>query len=143
MVSRPVWNPKIITGVFDSQTGFLYTGASQPDCKDHKLLRDAGKSIPPLRLGNEFFNLINKRCTFWKRECTELREQQAPFRSITRRPQGIQETNSEVFGKFPASEDTSKILCWTLSGIDFMLRWPCSRCACFYFVVENFQDGGI
>lgn len=127
------------TVVFDSQTGFLHTGASQLDCKDHKLLRDAGESIPPLRLGNEFANLIDKCCIFWKRECTELRKQQAPFRSTTQRLQGVQEKNPEVFGKIPAFEDTSKILCWTLSGIDFKLRSPCSGCACFYSLWEIFK----
>lgn len=129
----------MITVVFDSRTEFLYTGASQPDCKDHKLLRDAGKSIPQLRLGDEFAKIIDKCCTLWKHEFTEMRKQQAPFQSIARRLQDVLETNSEVCGKIPASEDTSKILCWTLSGVDFKLRSPCSRCACFYSSWEIFK----
>lgn len=129
----------MITVVFDSRTGFLHTGASQPDCKDHKLLRDAGKAIPQLRLGDEFANIIDKCYILWKRECTELRKQQAPFQSTTRRLQDVLETNSEVFGKIPASEDTSKIFCWTLSGVDFKLRSPCPCCACFYLSWEIFK----
>lgn len=129
----------MITVVFDSRTGFLHTGGSQPDCKDHTLLKDAGKSIPQLRLGDEFTSIIDKCCIHWKRECTELRKQQAPFQSTTRRLQDFLVINSEVYGKIPASDDSSMIFCWTISGIDFKLQSPCPRCARFYSSWEIFK----
>jgi hypothetical protein len=129
----------MITVVLDSRTGFLHTGATQADCKDHSLLRDAAKSIPKLRLGDEFASIVGNCCIHWKRQCIELGKQQAPFQSTSRRLEDVRQTKPEVYGKIPVSEDNSKIFCWALSGNEFKLKSPCPRCGCFYSSWETFK----
>jgi len=129
----------MITVVLDSHTGILHTGATQADCKEHILLRDAAKSIPNLRLGDEFASIVDKCCSHWKLQCIELERQQAPFQSTSRRLGDVRKINPEVYGKIPVSEDSSKIFCWALSGNEFKLKSPCPRCGCFYSSWETFK----
>lgn len=138
-VDKPSWNPKMITVVFDLRIGLLHIGGSQSDCKNHTLLKDKGKSIPQLWLGDEFASIIDKCCKHWKRKYTELRKQQASFQSTTQKLQDFWGINSEVYGKTPASDDSSMIFCWTISGIDFKLQSSCLHYARFYLSWEIFK----
>ena len=52
------WTPKTIAIVFDSRSGFLFTGASRMPCVDHHVLHQAAIKKPDQQLGKTFESIL-------------------------------------------------------------------------------------
>lgn len=149
------WVPTMIAVVLDPNTRFLLTGASQPSCKGHPILREAASKIPRWQLGHEFASIIAGCYDFWKNnQCVELRKRHSEKLETLQNLKGhAKEKYSKEFGtwsdqdlkslfptekpqrvynQLPAAATGSKITCWAISGTTFELKSPCPRCAYFY-----------
>lgn len=149
------WIPNMIAVVLDSNTRFLLTGATQPDCKRHPVLREAASKIPHWQVGREFAPRIAGCYDFWKKNnCVEMRgrwskeletlaalegdAKEKYSKALGKRSDQELETlfpkekPREVYNQLPAPEKGSKIMSWAVSGHDFELKSPCPRCAYFY-----------
>ena len=149
------WVPTMIAVILDSNTRFLLTGASQPACKGHPILRAAATEIPHWQVGREFGARVAGCYKLWKnKQCAEMKERQSNKLKKIQTSEGDakekyskelgkwsdqeltnlfpKEKHQEEYNQLPAPKMGSKITCWAVSGTNFELKPPCPRCAYFY-----------